>query len=56
MLEDFATEGGLVGDVQGQVHGHDLAGADLFGCCGYASRGEEVEASDLLFVSAIIVD
>lgn len=51
VFKDFAAEGGLVGDIQGQVYGYNLAGADFFGCGSYAGGSEEVEAADLSVIS-----
>lgn len=51
MLEGLATEGWLVGDVERKIDGHDFAGANFFGCGGYAGRGKEVETPNLVFVS-----
>lgn len=47
VLESFAAECWLVGNVQGEVDGHDLAGSDFFRGCGDACWGEQVQATDL---------
>lgn len=51
MLEDLTAKSRLVGNVQGEVDGYNLARPDFLGSSSYSCWSEEIESANLFFVS-----